>query len=114
MKKLFAGILTAVLVLSAGSMNALAAGHGCHFTDANGDGVCDFANESCSFVDEDGDGFCDLAHTACRFIDENGDGVCDHCGKTCEESCHGSVVRRPAGTRAGHHGRGHGCGRRCR
>ena len=117
MKKLFAGILTAALVLSAGTMNAFAAGHGCHYnyTDANGDGVCDFANENCAFVDDIGDGICDLVHTACGFIDENEDGVCDHCGLGYEESCHGGAACRPAATvRAGHHGRGRGCGRRCR
>lgn len=115
MKKLLIGILAAALLTGAGAGTAFAAGHGCHFTDANGDGVCDnYASGTCAFVDENGDGFCDLAHTVCGFVDENEDGICDHCGRDYEESCHGSGVCQGTGIRAGHHGRGRGCGRRCR
>ena len=65
MKKGLAVIVTIVMVLGIGMASAFAAGK--HFTDANGDGVCDTCGVSAScgkhFVDADGDGVCDAAGT---------------------------------------------------
>ena len=82
MKKIFAGIVTMVLVLSVTATTAFAAGRGCgrYFVDEDGDGICDNAGSACGFVDEGGDGVCDNAGSACSFADEDGDGVCDICG----------------------------------
>ena len=69
MKKVFAGILSAAIVLSMCSTAAFAAGPGCgrYFVDADGDGICDI---------------CGAAHTQSGggryFVDEDGDGVCDN------------------------------------
>ena len=45
MKKVFAGILSAAIVLSMCATAAFAAGPGCgrYFVDADGDGICDNA-----------------------------------------------------------------------
>ena len=65
MKKGLAVIVTIVMVLGIGMASAFAAGK--HFTDANGDGICDTCGASAScgkhFVDADGDGVCDAAGT---------------------------------------------------
>jgi len=89
MKKVLISAMAVVLVLSALSLTAFAAGprtgvrqpagegngpaYG--FVDENGDGVCDDCagnGGQGQFVDEDGDGVCDL------MVDEDGDGVCDN------------------------------------
>lgn len=65
MKKGLAVIVTIAMVLGIGMASAFAAGK--HFTDANGDGICDTCGASAScgkhFVDADGDGVCDAAGT---------------------------------------------------
>ena len=65
MKKGLAVIVTIAMVLGIGMASAFAAGK--HFTDANGDGICDTCGASAScgryFVDADGDGICDAAGT---------------------------------------------------
>ncbi len=61
MKKWMAGLLSAVLVCSAGSV-VVARGYGCG-------GQCAAS------------GFCAYhPNSVCRYVDENGDGVCDHYG----------------------------------
>lgn len=95
MKKLFLGVLTGVLVLSAGSIQVSAACHG-------GGRHCGTANRSCivaaetdadtlscssnCYLDEDADGICDHCsadHGSCAdgecFIDADNDGICDNC-----------------------------------
>ncbi len=84
MKKMAVGILAAVFVFSAGTVNALAAG-GCR-----GYGYQDCVG-ACNYADENGDGICDscgqsAADCAGRYYtDENGDGVCDNYASG---SCH--------------------------
>lgn len=86
MKKQLAGILTAVLVVGFGATSAFAAGRGCHFQDADKDGVCDFASTACAYADEDGDGLCDYCGMnssdenwhGVHFVDANNDGICDY------------------------------------
>lgn len=91
MKKIFAGIVTMGLVLVMGGTTAFAAGprRGCHFADADGDGICDNAGSMCVYADSDGDGICDVCGTnslTCLtgdgtvFADADGDGICDNCG----------------------------------
>ena len=116
MKKLWMGLAAAALVMSLCVTGALAAGRhglryanadgvcgswgaGCgfNFTDADGDGICNYRNTSCGgFVDTDGDGFCDNCGTHCgvNYVDVNGDGICDlyNVGQS--------------GGHGGHHGRG--------
>ena len=101
MKKMFLGVLAAVIVLSAGAGTALAAGSACGggFLDADGDGICDNCGtyhlrsmtgtgRGGNFVDADGDGVCDhyapgQGGGACgghgeNFVDADGDGACDY------------------------------------
>lgn len=90
MRKVFSGILAAVIVLSAGtSAFAAGPGRGRCFTDADRDGICDNAGSACVYADVDGDGLCDvcsLSHAGCLtgdgmvFVDADGDGICDGCG----------------------------------
>ena len=106
MKKVLAGILTAVLVLSLSTVSVLAAGPGCgrNFVDADGDGVCDYAGSHCRYTDENGDGICDNCGAlagACggqNFVDADGDGVCDNyaaggCGAGMGRGFHGGCHR---------------------
>lgn len=100
MKKLLLGVLTGVLVLSAGSLHVSAACHGAgrHGCAANTRGCVTVVetpsgtttdtvdcSRSC-YVDENEDGVCDLCgteHGSCAdgecFIDADGDGICDNC-----------------------------------
>lgn len=59
-----------------------------HFTDADGDGFCDYCHTACQFTDGDGDGICDSCgfdwhgmDTVCRdgYADADHDGICDNC-----------------------------------
>ena len=143
MKRLLSGSLAAV-VLAAGATGGYAACHGgwrqgrgagedcphaawtydgahCHYTDEDGDGVCDYAGQDrphavcaydgphCHYTDGDGDGVCDYAgedcpHTAwayegahCHYTDEDGDGLCDYAGEGCGHEggfSHGGKHRR--------------------
>ncbi len=97
MKKVLLGVLAAVAVLLVGTISAFAAGsgvgennadadnhsaygvigtgHGRHFADANGDGICDYSGGACGYVDRDNDGLCDncgVYHGNCL----TGDGAC--------------------------------------
>lgn len=58
MGNVFLATITA-LSLGTTSVVATGSGAGCHYVDANGDGVCDYAGNTCSYVDTDGDGICD-------------------------------------------------------
>lgn len=96
MRKVFLGVLAAVIMLSAGADTAFAAGPrgGRCFVDADGDGICDvcganygscLTGEGTAFADADGDGICDncgLYHWCGmgggNYIDADGDGVCDN------------------------------------
>ena len=102
MKKGLAVIVTIVMVLGIGMASAFAAGK--HFTDANGDGICDTCGASAScgryFVDADGDGVCDACGVSAscgkHFVDADGDGVCDAAGTRS-----GNGMGRKAGFRGG-------------
>lgn len=51
------------LTVCVGAATAFAAAPGRNYTDANGDGICDFAGERtcvCQRRDADGDGICDF------------------------------------------------------
>lgn len=86
MRKQLAGILAVAMIFSFGATSAFAAGHGCHFRDANDDGVCDFASTTCTYADEDGDGICDYCGMndgdenwhGVHYVDANQDGICDY------------------------------------
>lgn len=92
MRKAFLGVLATMITLSVGTTSAFAAipGAGPNYVDANGDGICDYANSICAYIDIDRDGICDICgakHGNCltvdekNFVDVNGDGICDNCGK---------------------------------
>ena len=108
MKKLVTGVLTLSLLVSLSTTTAFAAGpgggrcaglragRGClytgalrSFTDADGDGVCDFRalcggnGNGAGFVDADADGVCDNyagggKGNGAGFVDADADGVCDN------------------------------------
>lgn len=61
MKKTLVGVLTAVVVLSAGATSGFAAcsGRWRNFVDADGNGICDYAGRTCRYIDADNDGICD-------------------------------------------------------
>ena len=125
MKRAFLGVLTSVILLSAGTATAFAADYrdGHYFIDADGDGICDNCGihhwrganqDGCSryFVDADQDGICDncgIHHwcatdgTECGryFVDADGDGICDNYADngTCG---HGQGYRRGHGGHCGH------------
>ena len=91
MKRALLGVVAAVAALSIGGASAFAAGFGAgwNYTDADGDGVCDYAGSDCVYADANGDGLCDgcgVYHGSCLtgdgkyFVDADGDGICDHCG----------------------------------
>jgi len=73
MRKVFSGILAAVIVLLVCAATAFAAGpgHGRYFVDTDGDGICD----NCGAYQQ-----CGMAGTGRgrNFVDTDGDGVCDH------------------------------------
>ena len=101
MKRISLAIASVALILSLGTVNALAAGHhgyqsyagsnangarnglGRNFVDENSDGVCDFYGSGRNFVDENDDGICDFYGSGHNFVDENGDGVCDNRSSCC-------------------------------
>ena len=108
MKKLFAGVLAAAVVLSIGAIGISAAvrGEGCHYGNCSRDRVCDYTDGACYNNKEDcvnsvctGNGTC--IHNG-NYVDADGSGICDHY----EE-------REAAGTcgQGGHHGNGRGCRR---
>ena len=99
MKRLLSGFLAAA-VLAAGATGAYAACHGgwrqgrggghdrphaacayegtyCHYTDEDGDGVCDYAKENCPHA------ACAYDGEYCHYTDEDGDGLCDYAGEHC-------------------------------
>ena len=99
MKRLLGGFLAAA-VLAAGATGAYAACRGgwrqgrggghdrlhaacayegthCHYTDGDGDGVCDYAGENCPHA------ACAYDGTHCHYTDEDGDGLCDYAGEHC-------------------------------
>ncbi|MDE6641928.1 MAG: hypothetical protein K2K63_15550 [Acetatifactor sp.] len=124
MKKAILGVFTAVMVLSAGTMNVCAAGCGTRHHHA--DTVCENADRICYYVDADEDDICDncsACHKSCTegtdFLDEDGDGICDNCNAyhRCGGDGDGSVCHSPAAgqsisgrSRHGSHRR-HGCHR---
>ena len=57
-------IAALVLAMSFGTVAMAAPACTNHFTDANGDGLCDYCGQ------------------ACYYADTNGDGLCDYCGAT--------------------------------
>ena len=81
MKKLFAGILAAVIVLSLGFITAFARANMQEgsFVDSNGDGVCDnYGTAACQ-------------NKCSNWADNNGDGICDNYGTA---ACHGRNARQ--------------------
>ena len=92
MKKVLIGTLAVVLVLTAITAGAFAAGrgHGSCFVDANRDGVCDnygtarhVTVHGSNYADIDNDGVCDncgASYHGCGlgFVDADGDGLCDN------------------------------------
>ena len=124
MKKVLIGTLAVVLVLTAMTAGALAAGrgHASRFVDADGDGICDNYGADCKsvgcglgFVDTDNDGVCDNCGSDCQgsgcglgFVDADNDGICDNCGSDCRGSGCGSGWGRGSCHGGGrHHGGRH-------
>lgn len=93
MKRTAMMMAVAALVCTVGATGVWAAGPGrtglqrncttaqCRFTDADGDGVCDYRTDGTCRYDADGDGVCDRQGR--YFVDEDGDGVCDNRGTGC-------------------------------
>lgn len=124
MKKAILGVFTAVMVLSAGTMNVCAAG--CGGGSHHADTVCDNTDRVCYYVDTDEDGVCDncsACHKSCPegtdFLDEDGDGICDNCSAyhRCGDDkdasgCHSRSAGRSASQVRRHSSRQrHGCHR---
>ena len=132
MRKVLAGMLAAAVLVSVCSATAIVSArcghHGgaagsrvrqetfCHFTDTDGDGVCDYRTLGCD-ADQDGicdhcllgrdadeDGICDSCLFGC---DADRDGVCDHsayCGAGYGSGDYGvSGCGTGNGYRRGHH-----------
>ena len=107
MKKTTVGILTSIIVVSAGTASVFAAGQakGRNFTDVDGNGICDNAKVVCSYGDEDQNEICNhnSADHFCRcengknFVDADGDRICDHC-----KSGQGKVLTNGKGMRHRH------------
>ena len=76
MKKAAAVIVALALALSFGSVAMAAPVCTNHFTDANGDGLCDTCGEACYYTDANGDGLCDYCSADCQYVDEDGGGGC--------------------------------------
>ena len=86
MKKLVAGILTVILVVTIGTTTVFAAGagRGNHCGYGRNSGGCTASQTGYCFRDADGDGICDYCGAAiagdhyCRnYVDNDGDGICD-------------------------------------
>lgn len=94
-KKIFVGVLAAVIVLSVGVMGAFTAeaGYGKYFEDADHDGICDWAGSGyhCT-VRDNAEQRCinkDCISEICVDADENG--VCDNYTarqRRCVGGCH--------------------------
>lgn len=126
MKKVLIGTLTVVLVLTAITAGAFAAGRGqgSRFVDADSNGICDNYAAYCKgtgygtgygagYVDVDNDGVCDNCGTNCQgtgcglgFVDADNDGVCDNYASGCQGTGCGSGWGHGSG-RGGHHGGWH-------
>ena len=99
MKKVLIGTLAVVLVLTAMTAGALAAGrgHASRFVDADGDGICDNYTAYCK-----GTGY------GLGYVDADNDGICDNCGSDCRGSGCGSGWGRGSCHGGGrHHGGRH-------
>ena len=94
MKKLMAGILAVVLLLTAGAAGVSAAGrgYGAGHHGAGQRAALTQGTHACCRVDGNGDGVCDLcgrvpgqggANGGRYWVDENNDGVCDNRGICC-------------------------------
>lgn len=86
MRKIFTGILAAILTLSVVTANAFAAcpGTGCNYADTDGDGICDYVGHICSYLDANGDGICDycnLNENECGRGNGRGNGFRGGCGR---------------------------------
>lgn len=136
MRKFMTGVAAMAVVLSLGSMTALAAEQVQVYDASNGG--CAYCGASCEFVDADGDGICDNYASAgcgycgasCQFVDADGDGICDnyvsgncgYCGASCQfvdadgdGICDNYASRNYCGRGYGSgQGRRHGRGRHCR
>ena len=77
MKKTTVGILTSIIVVSAGTASVFAAGQakGRNFTDVDGNGICDNAKVVCSYVDEDQNGIYDHCKSGQGDVLTNGKGM---------------------------------------
>lgn len=128
MRKIITSILGVALALTMSSAVAFAAPV-CdrHFTDADGDGICDYCDTACQYVDADGNGLCDgcgfdrhgVDTTCSGYLDADDDGICDNChvGRHMAGSCgtgyaSDTTACRPA--RTSHHSSRSHHGRHCR
>lgn len=101
MKKMLAGIITAAIVITMGTMSVMAAPG--QYGPGSGN-----RSTAVSFTDEDNDGICDRCGKTQGFVDKNGDGICDYGTGTHPQD--GTGMRRGAGVRGGN-GMGSGCRR---
>lgn len=85
MKKIMAGIITAAIVATMGTVSVMAlprqSGQNMNATASgscmNDSGNCDGYGNRMNFVDVDGDGICDGCTNGQGCTDTDGDGVCD-------------------------------------
>ena len=119
MRKIITSILGVALALTMSSAVAFAAPV-CdrHFTDADGDGICDYCDTACQYVDADGNGFCDGCGFDRHGVDTTCSGYLDcHVGRHMAGSCGTGYASDTAGcrpARTGHHGGRSHHGRHCR
>ena len=73
MKKIWIRAITLALVLSAATVSTFAAGYG--RGQGAGSGTCGGTWSNCRFTDADGDGVCDYAGTGSRPMDGTGRGA---------------------------------------
>lgn len=110
MKKILAIIITALVLVTAIAVPAMAARNArqASFVDADNDGICDNRAESCpaqnenrgckgaGYTDADNDGICDNRSESCPaqnegrgckgagYTDADNDGICDNRGAKCK------------------------------
>lgn len=88
MKKTVISFLIAGVLISAGSVSALAAGSGSNYTDSDRNGVCDYAEArtisgtaSCGMIDctpVATGAVCSAAKAGANYTDADNDGICDN------------------------------------
>ncbi|MFR8010384.1 MAG: hypothetical protein ACLU8W_01285 [Clostridia bacterium] len=122
MKKVLAGILSAIILASGGVAGAAAPGSdaGRNFSDTDGDRICDNriiaqsngeapGGQGANYVDADGDGICDHRPDSCPCVGTSGGSPCGdqvqqrsrQSNRNAAEQENGKCTRSRAGARMG-------------